>query len=455
MNKLRFICALLVGKLVCLGISLVARERGTNLPGQIALKLDPQFIRHVKGLCVDKVIFVSGTNGKSTTTNLLAHVLRSSGLKVACNLEGANLLAGVAATLLKDVSLGGRMRSEYVLMETDERFLPLIYSQLPARHICLTNVQKDQVQRNGEPDLIVRKLATVMNENTVLYVNNDEPNSLALADLAGRVVRYGVATNSSSFSKDDFYAVTMPCPRCGQPVRFDAYNVDNIGPFSCSDCDFGTAQADFYAEDIDFAGKHFRVGEHIYPFGYATPYFLYCYIAAVAVSSSFGVSPKQCAEAFDSFVNISGRMEDVHFGNKTIHYIRMKQENPETVQSALNVIAADPSPKIFMLGLDELVDFHPHYTNTFYTFDCDFHGVVASNVEKYICFSGSVAYDAALRLMYAGANQEALVVLPTNDDATILAELNKSDCENVYLITWLKKFHQLADYAKRHETKQD
>ena len=96
------------------------------------------------------------------------------------------------------------------------------------------------------------------------------------------------------------------------------------------------------------------------------------------------------------------------------------------------------------------MDFHPHYTNTFYTYDCDFSGLIDSDVSHYICFSGTVAYDAALRLMYAGVPREKITILPTNDDATIVAELNKHECANVYLITWLHKYEHLAEYAKKH-----
>ena len=128
----------------------------------------------------------------------------------------------------------------------------------------------------------------------------------------------------------------------------------------------------------------------------------------------------------------------------------MKQENPETVQSALNVIADDPTEKLFLLGLDELVDFEPHYTNTFYTFDCDFRRLIQSNVERCICFSGTVAYDAALRMLYDGFDPDKLTVIPTNDDKEIVEEMAKYDIDNVYLITWLHKFESLAKYAKEH-----
>lgn len=464
MQRFRFYCALYLGKLASFACRLVSRSRGTNLPGAIALKIDPQLLRHFGELDPDKVVFITGTNGKSTTTNLLAHIFRTAGLNTVANLEGANLLAGVAVTLLRNADLAGNLRADYVLLETDERFLPLIHAQLPARHLCVTNIQKDQVQRNGEPDIIYRKIREAIDRDTTLYLNNDEPNAKSLARFVDHAVFYGVAPHEKSFHKDDDpYAVTMPCPICSAPLRFSAYNIDNIGPFSCPGCGFSSASAadgkgeekdgcvpDYLAEAVDFAKNSFRVSGVGYSFRYATPYFLYCYIAALAVAREFGVDGATVERAFQSFVNVGGRMEDIQVGGKTIHYLRMKQENPETVQSALNVIAADPRQKIFLLGLDELVDFHPHYTNTFYAYDCDFRGLIASGVSRYICFSGTVAYDAALRLRYDGAPAEQISVLPTNDNAAILAELAHYAGEEVYLITWLKKYESLAAYVKKH-----
>ena len=446
---MRFRFALIAAKFAAWAINIAAKGRGTNLPGKIALKIDPDFIKHIKGLDPDKTIFVTGTNGKSTTTNLMAHVFKRAGLNVAVNLEGANLIGGVVVSLLKSCSLSGELNADIVLMETDERFLPIIHKQLPARHLCVTNVQKDQVQRNGEPEIIRRKILSVINEDMTVYVNGDEPNALSLGEKARRCVKYGVDRNRSSFEKkDDFFSVTAPCPICHEAIVYDHYNIDNIGSFRCPSCGFGTAANDYLASDIDFDAKTFRVGENTYDFKYSTPYFLYCYIAALTVASEFGIDSDVVSSAFADFALQGGRMETIQVGSKEIKYLRMKQENPETVQSALNVIADDPTPKIFMLGLDELVDFEPHYTNTFYTFDCDFRRLIASGIERCICFSGTVAYDAGLRMLYDGFDSDKLTVLPTNDDKTIIDELKKYDCDNVYLITWLHKYEALAEYVK-------
>ena len=261
--KFRF--ALIAAKFTAWAINIVAKGRGTNLPGKVALKIDPDFISHIKGLDPDRTIFVTGTNGKSTTTNLMAHVFKRAGLKTAVNLEGANLIGGVVVSLLKSCSLSGELKADVVLMETDERFLPIIHKQLPAKHLCITNVQKDQVQRNGEPEIIRRKIQSVISEDMTVYVNGDEPNALSLGQGAGRCVTYGVSRNASSFDKkDDFFSVTAPCPICHEAVVYDYYNIDNIGSFTCPSCGFGTAVKDYQAEDIDFENKIFKVGNKTY-----------------------------------------------------------------------------------------------------------------------------------------------------------------------------------------------
>jgi len=449
MGGIKFFAALWLARICRFLINLLAPGRGTTLPGSLALKIDPGFIGHFRNIDLNKVVYITGTNGKSTTTNLLAAILKKANICVAVNLEGANLAAGVAVTLLSHASLRGRFLAEYIVMETDERFLPVISRYLPPARLCVTNIQKDQVQRNGEPDIIYGKIVESLKAETVLFLNNEEPHTVSLAALVDKSIFYGVEENAKSFVKRGFFTTTMPCPRCGAPIRFMRYNIDNIGSFACSRCALASSSAPaYFAHNIDYPAHTFMVGDQTYPLPYDAPYFLYCYIAAIAIARDIGVSPEICGAALADFVNIDGRLEEMKTGGKTIHYIRMKQENPETLQSALNYIAADQRPKIFLLGLDELVDFHPHYTNTFYAFDCDFDKLIDSQVAHYICFSGTVAYDAANRLVYAGVPKDKITVLPTNDDQAIITEVEKFDCDSVYLITWLYKFKSLYKYLQ-------
>ena len=433
---MRFFLALYLGKLCAALIRLVARGRGTNLPGELALKIDPRFVAHIRGIDPEKAVFVTGTNGKSTSTNLIHHILTHAGWTVCANLGGANLLSGVATALIGDCSLGGRLRTQAVVMETDERYLKFIRQQLPAKYVCVTNIQKDQVQRNGEPSFIRSKIEEVLDGTVTLMANRDDPNVYALGDLAGRTVSYGVEANSKSYRKeDDFFAVGMPCPRCHNPLEFRCHNIENIGPFRCPVCGFGAeAGADYQVTDVDFDAGRFTANGREYPFHFSTPYFLYCYILAISVASELGLSGEQIAAALEDFSDIHGRLVTRTLAGKDLHYIKMKQENSETLQSSLNLAAEDREEKIFLLGLDEYLDFYPPLANTLCLFDCDFRGLLDSGVSKWITMSTALGRTAALRLRYDGFAEKDLIVLPDSNEATMAAALGPLPGGQAYLV---------------------
>lgn len=434
---MRFFLALYIAKFISLMLHLFAKNRGTILPGMIALKIDPKFLSHVRGIDSSRVVFVTGTNGKSTTTNLINHVFTHAGLRVSSNLKGANMLTGVSTALLGDISMSGRLKTDAIVMETDERYVHIIRQQLPAKYVCITNVQKDQAQRNGEPSFILNKLKAFVDEDVTLFVNKNEPNSYSLKDMAGRFISYGVEKNSRSYNKeDDFFAVSQPCPCCHNPLSFRTYNIENIGPFYCPSCGFGGEKhTDYLVEKVDFEGKRFVVNGFGYDLNFNTEYFLYCYVLAIGVATEFGLSNTEIADALADFKNIRGRLETKKIAGKTLHYIKMKQENSETTQSSLNLIARDKQKKIFMIGYDEYLDFFPPLVISFYPFDYDPRGILRSGVEKWICMSTAMGRAVALRFLYDGFDEKDMIVLPDSNEETIAKTLVKIPGKDpVYLV---------------------
>lgn len=452
---MKFIIALWFGKLINFLINIIDKTRGSNFSGEKALRLDPQMVAHFKGIDFSKVLFITGTNGKSTSNNLINHILKANGKTVISNLEGANLLAGVATALLKASGLTGRVKADYFIFETDERYLPIIYKQLPAKNILVTNLQKDQVQRNGDPDFIYRKLAPVMAQDVRLFLNNEEPRAKSFAYGHEQVITYGVARHSDSFVKKEGFP-TMACPVCHHKIQFAYYNNDGVGQFHCTHCEnHSDPKADYVVDDVDFENRNFYVDGVEFAMPYNVPYMLYNYAAAVAVAREFaGIEPKDAAKAFSSFKNVGGRFEILKYKDKTIKYMRIKQENPETLQTCINIMAGDKERKMVCLGLCPLVDMIPHYTNTFYAFDCDFSELASGDVEKYFCFSERVCYDTANRLIYEGVDPALISIADTEDVDTIFAEIDKAETDNIYMITWLHTYEHMQ--KKLHlEEKED
>lgn len=447
---MKFILILWISKVIALLVSIVAKDRGSNYSGKIAVKLMPDFVRHFRGIDMKKVIFISGTNGKSTTTNLLYHTLTSNGKKVASNTEGANMMTGVATTLIKNSTLLGRMNKEYMVLEIDERSFPGIRKYLPGANMGITNLQKDQVQRNGDPDFILRKFQGAVGKDMTLYLNNEEPRSRSLEDFAGNAHYFSVCDNSRTYTVDDFYNVTLPCPKCGHPIAYERYNLGNIGTFHCTFCSYASAEKPHTSiTSVDFLNNTFTCGDRSWHVPYNNPFYIYNFAMCIAISRDLGLTDEQIASAFASFKNPASHEDILRYKGKEIHYLRGKQENPEALQSELDIIAADPRKKAVFVGLYRVADFDPHYSGTFYFFDCSFAPIVKSGVERYVAFSECVANDIASRMILAGADPKAVTICDSDDMDKVFACLDELETDIIYVLTNPKHAPVVKNYFRK------
>lgn len=142
----------------------IARLRGGSgsaLPGLFVEKIDPGFIRRTLGTLPEGVVLVSGTNGKTTTTKMIVELLEGQGLKVFTNRTGSNFTRGVAAALLGDISITGKLDADIAVLELDEAHAVHFVRAISPRHTLLLNVMRDQLDRFGEIDHTARLLQTI------------------------------------------------------------------------------------------------------------------------------------------------------------------------------------------------------------------------------------------------------------------------------------------------------
>ncbi len=447
---MKFLITLWIGKFVAFIVNLIDKKRGSNYAGSIATKLMPNFVSKFKNIDFNKVIFISGTNGKSTTTNLIYHTLTNAGKTVASNVEGANMMSGVATTLIKNSTIKGALNKEFLVLEIDERSLPGIRKQLPGRHMGITNLQKDQVQRNGDPDFILRKFRGTIGQDMTLYLNNEEPRSRSLEDNCGKVVYFSVDTNSRTYTNNDFYSVTLPCPKCGHPIKYNKFNLANIGNFQCTKCAYASRnEPDVKITAVDFENNSFVLDNKLWTVPYNNPFYIYNFAMAIAICRSAGLSDPQIAKGFVSFKNPASHEDILLYRGKEIHYLRGKQENPEALQSELDIIAADPREKAVFVGLYRVADFKPHYSGSFYFFDCDFSPIVKSNTTHYVAFSQTEANDIASRMILAGAAPENITVCDTDDMEQVFANLERINTKVIYVLTNPKHAPVVKGYLQK------
>jgi len=456
MKKIWFYIVLLgtkFGLLLCK----VFKKQGSMIAGKTAVKFQKDFVKYFTNIDYNKVFFVTGTNGKSTTTNLLYHTLKISGKSVCSNVEGANMMSGVATTLIKNSNLLGKFNKEFLVLEIDERSLRNIFKVLPSKNLCISNLQKDQVQRNGDPDFIYQMFKNALSKDVTLYVNNEEVRSRSLEDYVDNSIYFSLEKNSKTFEKNDFYDVTCPCPKCSHKIEYEYYNIENIGKFKCTNCDYKSLdKVNTFIKDVNYKDNTFKEGKDTYKVKYMNPFMLYNYALVISVCKRFKIDAKTMEEAFLSFVNPADRRETYTYHGKTIRYLRMKQENPETLQNALDTVARDKSKKAVYMGLYEIKDFKPAYNNIFYFFDCDFKKIVKTDVEKYVCFSKTAAYDTANRMIYAGVDNKKLKVYDVEDDFDLIFEdIDKLESETIYVITGMKPYYKIKAFFNKEGDNND
>lgn len=162
------------------------RGGGSAVPGRVALAIAPAFLERAVSRLPLGVVFVSGSNGKSTTTNMLTAILREHGLEVFTNPSGGNLPQGIASALLADVPLDGYVRGDVGVIEVDEAYGVDLATLLKPRGSLLLNVQIDQLNRFFEPTRVVGMLRSIAETSSEFVVVNADDDSLARvgADLA-------------------------------------------------------------------------------------------------------------------------------------------------------------------------------------------------------------------------------------------------------------------------------
>ena len=205
----------LIGKAVR-AASRLAHGGGSAFPGKIVEQIDPQFLARTLQQLPLGVVLVSGTNGKTTTTRMVASMLESLGLKVFTNPTGSNFTRGVVSSLLAEVSLGGKLDADIAVLELDEAYAVHFVKQVQPDYCLLLNVMRDQLDRFGEIDNTARLLSKAAEATTgTVVLNREDPRIARLADVThtedGVEVRYFGLDKSlrSFFPSDDDMCTTV------------------------------------------------------------------------------------------------------------------------------------------------------------------------------------------------------------------------------------------------------
>lgn len=242
---MRDMVAIWVGKLAGWLSRRLGRGGGTTMPGALARRIAPHILTNLTRQLPRGVICVAGTNGKTTTTRMIADVIHAAGWRVLHNRSGANLVAGVTTTMLAGADWRGRIHADVALFECDEAALPQIVRATQPHVVLLHNLFRDQLDRYGEVDTIATNWGTALQQladtTTVLYFGDDPSLARLAQSLTCRTVPYGNDDVTNARDAVAHLADAGFC-RCGTALVYTARFYAHIGHYHCPTCGFARPQ---------------------------------------------------------------------------------------------------------------------------------------------------------------------------------------------------------------------
>ena len=427
MRRIRFFLALWTAKACVLACRLIGRK-GSSAPGFLALKVYPGVLEELARRTPGKAVAVCGTNGKTTTNNLLYTILTAKGMRVVCNRLGSNMISGVTAAYLDACDGLGRVRADVACVEVDEASSVRILDCIKPDYLVITNLFRDQLDRYGEIDITMDllKKALAKTPDTVLVLNGDDPLCASFCQTLGR--------KSVFFGIDEDAHVALQetkegrfCVFCHHELSYHYYHYSQLGDYYCENCGFHRPALDFPARQIEL-GDHlgFVVGDIPIRAPYRGFYNIYNILAAYSVASLLGVGLGDINQILASYKPQIGRMEE--FTVDGVPTILNLSKNPAGFNQAISTMMKDPRNKDVVVVIN---DNDQDGTDISWIWDVDFERMAQGGFSRFAA-SGIRAEDVAVRMKYAEVPSGS-VTFEKDIEAAIKA-LVKNDNDVLYVL---------------------
>ncbi len=395
--KFRFYLSLIIAKLLYLFLKITRLSSGTAIIGLITLKICPNFLFYANEFITDAQINITGTNGKTTTSGILSHLINCEKKTLINNAIGANMLNGIVNALA--LQLNPFKKFEYSVIETDEAFLQKIYNKMTGDFLLVTNLFEDQTDRFANPiitrDLIQKGID--LNSNVQLILNANEPISASLKSSLTPIY-YAIKNvcdengNTINSSIPDF-----SCPICQKKLNYKKGFYSQVGYFSC-DCGYKTPNAKYNADVVlyknhsvlELDGEQFEIP-------LVGLFNAYNALGAIALAKELKI--ENIKDNLKTFKVAFGRSEKrTLYGHETIIQLI---KNPAGTNEILKTVNLDSN--ILIAANNNVAD----GTDISWINQADFERL--AEVNKEIVTSGLCAKDVAERLNKAGIQNVKII----------------------------------------------
>lgn len=421
-----------MGKTVSL-VSRLSGRSGSTWPGHAALNLDPNFVKRIsKKNPRLKIVLIAGTNGKTTTSKMISEILEKQGLKVFSNQEGANLLNGVASSLISHSNVLGKIKYDAAVFEIDENSLPIVLENAKPFAIILLNLFRDQLDRYGEVNIIAEKWQKALKDlpkETLLISNGDDPMLSYISTKSGLdSFHFGLPKDKAPNSKQTSDVDFLYCPNCSEKLEFENIIYSHLGKFKCPKCNFTNPL--IYSFDTlpnPLLGEYNRYNINA---------------AALLLTEGFGIGLDAIEKSLRDFTPAFGRQENIRYKNKNIFL--MLSKNPASFNQSIEaVLSKEKFPSVLLVLNDRI----PDGRDVSWIWDVNFEELAEK--AKSITVSGDRTYDMALRLKYASSSKSQI----SNLKFQIKQNLEQAINGTISRLPSNKTLYILATYSAMLETR--
>ena len=418
-------------------------RQGVTWAGKIALKIYPPILKELAGEVRKEIFAVCGTNGKTTTNNMLCAALEAEGQKVICNHTGSNMLNGVVAAFVLAAGLNGHIDADYACIEADEASTKYIFPEIHPDYMVLTNLFRDQLDRYGEIDITMDILESMIRTlpKMRLIVNGDDALSAYLAmDTGNPCTFYGISRQVMKNETNEIREGRF-CKKCGARLEYSFYHYSQLGDYLCPKCGFKRPDPDFDAYDVQVGDRlAFRVEDRLLSANYKGFYNVYNILAAYAGVRTAGFSGEHFNDMLRKFNPENGRMEQFRIQGAGV--ILNLAKNPAGFNQNISAVMQDKSPKDVIIAINDNAQ---DGIDISWLWDVDFDLFRDESIRS-VTVSGIRCQDMRLRLKYVD-----IPSMLEEDVETAVRSRVKDGTGNLYVLVNYTALFSTRNILKRLE----
>lgn len=423
---MRFIIALWMSKLSRLVIKIfgkILKLNGSHFPGNVANKICPDFLTKVKK--PKTIITVTGTNGKTTTCNLIIDNLEKCGFKVLDNRFGSNVKGGITTSFLSGVSLFNKSKYDIAVIEVDERSSKKIYPYIKPTYAVVTNLFRDSIKRNAHSEYIYSIINDSLPDESTLILNADDLISNRLKEGKNKKIFYGIDKQENDTNEEvNIVNDVRICPNCYTKLKYNFIRYHHIGSAYCENCGYKSPDKDYRVSKINYDENYIEVkyndsknNEKTFDIKLVSDsiFNIYNQIVTVTVLKELGISDDKIKENFETIEITKDRYQKETIGGINIINHLAKGYNPVACSIVYKYVKEEKKDKEVILLIEDYHDNREGVENIAWFYDCDFEFLNDESIKKIVAM-GIRAEDLKLRLLLAGVPEDRIVAIPNEGD---------------------------------------